>query len=138
MYLDLFRNSIQFSRKRLLKIAFSAIDLAIFRCDAPYEGTGKASCAVMPAPTVIITASMHSTHEYLHTYLDLFRNSIYFSRKRLLKIAFSAIDLAIFRCNAPYEGTGEASCAVMPAPTVIITASTHSTHEYLHTYLDLF
>ena len=46
-----------------------------------------------------------------------------------MKIALYAINLANFRWNALYEGPGKASFAVVPVPTVIITASTYSVHD---------
>ena len=49
-------------------------------------GPGKASYAVFQAPTVIFSALMHSSYEYLQASLELIGNSNWFLRKRLLKI----------------------------------------------------
>ena len=86
-------------------------------CRYPIWGPGKASCGLLQASTVIIPAPTCSSHEYLHAFLDFFRNSKYFSRKWLLKIAFSAIDLYFFWVKCPIWGPGKASCSLLQAPT---------------------
>ena len=84
---------------------YSLTRLVFFLGECPIWGPGKASCGLLQAPTVIIPAPTCSSHEYLHAFLDFFRNSKYFSRKWLLKIAFSAIDLYFFLGQMPYMRT---------------------------------
>ena len=71
--------------------------LGNFRWYGLYEATGDAAFPMLPASRGIAAASAYSLEQYLQMKFELFRNSYSFSRKILVKIAFSAIDLYIFR-----------------------------------------
>ena len=98
---------------------------------------GDAPFPMLPTSAGIVAASTYSLEQYLQLFFELVRNSYSFSRKTLVKIAFLAIDLYIFRWYALYEATGDAPLPMLPNSTGIVAASTYSLEQYLQLYFEL-